>query len=43
MAPLAELEKNVDKELMKLYNNPTVEAIFDVSGGDLANEVIKLY
>lgn len=28
-------------ELMKLYNNPTVDAIFDISGGDLANEVIS--
>ena len=33
--------KERGKELMKLYNNPTVEAIFDVSGGDLANEVIN--
>jgi muramoyltetrapeptide carboxypeptidase LdcA involved in peptidoglycan recycling len=27
-------------ELMKLYKNPTIDAIFDVSGGDLANEIL---
>ncbi|PRR81132.1 S66 family peptidase [Clostridium vincentii] len=29
------------QELMKLYNNPTIDGIFDVSGGDLANEVLN--
>lgn len=33
--------KKRSDELMKLYNNTSVEAIFDVSGGDLANEVIS--
>ncbi|MGL5087714.1 MAG: S66 family peptidase [Clostridium sp.] len=28
------------KELTKLFTNPKVKAIFDVSGGDLANEVL---
>lgn len=28
------------EELMNLYENPEIEAIFDVSGGDLANEVL---
>lgn len=29
------------KELMKLFINPNVKAIFDVSGGDLANGVLE--
>jgi len=33
--------KNRGDELLKLYANPTVDAIFDVSGGDLANEVLS--
>lgn len=28
-------------ELMKYYKNPTIEMIFDVSGGDLANEILE--
>lgn len=28
------------EELMKLYANPEVEDIFDISGGDMANEVL---
>ena len=27
-------------ELMKLFSNPDVEAIYDISGGDMANEVL---
>ena len=27
-------------ELMKLFSNPNVEAIYDISGGDMANEVL---
>ena len=27
-------------ELMKLFSNPDVEAIYDISGGDIANEVL---
>jgi muramoyltetrapeptide carboxypeptidase LdcA involved in peptidoglycan recycling len=38
---LHETGKERGKELIKLYNNPEVDAIFDVSGGDLANEVIS--
>jgi len=29
------------KELMALFINPNIKAIFDVSGGDLANEVLE--
>lgn len=36
-----EIGKERGNELMKLYNLPEVDAIFDVSGGDLANEVIS--
>ena len=28
-------------ELIKLYEDPTIDGIFDVSGGDLANEVLE--
>ena len=28
-------------ELMAMYSNPEIKAIFDVSGGDVANEVLE--
>ncbi|MBC1435106.1 LD-carboxypeptidase [Listeria rocourtiae] len=28
------------EELMKLYQNPEIKAIFDISGGDVANEIL---
>ena len=33
--------KERGKELMKLYKDSSIDAIFDVSGGDLANEVLE--
>ncbi|WP_430535347.1 LD-carboxypeptidase [Listeria rocourtiae] len=37
------INRNASKraeELMKLYQNPEIKAIFDISGGDVANEVL---
>ena len=33
--------KERGEELMKLYKDSSIDAIFDVSGGDLANEVLE--
>ena len=32
--------KERGKDLMELYKNPDIEGIFDISGGDIANEVL---
>ena len=32
--------KDKGKAFMDLYKNPKIKAIFDISGGDLANEVL---
>ena len=37
---LSESPKARAKELMNLYEDSNIEAIFDISGGDLANQVI---
>ena len=35
--------KERSEALMELYKNPEIKAIFDISGGNIANEILEKY